>query len=458
MYLPDASLFRAYDVRGIVGETLQAADFISIGHAFASHVAETCQTRTPLIVALRDGRASSPNLCEAFIEGMLRAGAHVLDAGMGPTPLCYFASHHLDADGSVMITGSHNPPTHNGAKLMVDGKSLYGAQLARLHHRIQTGDLLHSRGRREEVNLLDEYVFELEKSLAHSGALDRLAIAWDAGNGAAGMVIAELLKDTVASHVKLFFDNDGSFPNHHPDPSVAANMADLQATLRAANGAIALGVAFDGDGDRMGAVDDLGRIVTPDHLLMLLAADVLARSGGATIIADVKTSERFFEHVRTQGGEPLMWITGHAHIKSKLAETGGKFAGEASGHIFFADEYYGYDDGIYAALRLVRIVAGSGKKLSELIDALPAVFASPEIRIDCADNKKFDIIAALKRQFPDAVTLDGVRVSNADGWWLIRASNTQAALSARAEGRCPQSLLRVMHNMHMALAANGVQI
>ena len=458
MHLPDASLFRAYDVRGVVGETLSAADFICIGQAFASHVAEICQTRTPLIVALRDGRESSPNLCEAFIEGMLHAGAHVLDAGVGPTPLCYFATHHLNADGSVMITGSHNPPSHNGAKFMCDGKSLYGAELASLRTRIANNDLLHSRGNREEVDLLDEYLFELKKVVQPSGALDKLNIVWDAGNGVAGLVIEPLLEHTEGTHVPLYLESDSRFPNHHPDPSVAKNLSDLQATIKAGNGKLALGVAFDGDGDRMGAVDDLGRIVAPDHLLMLLADDVLKNTPGATIIADVKTSDHFFERIKAQGGEPLLWLTGHAHIKTKLAKVGAKFAGEASGHIFFADEYYGYDDGIYAALRLARIVATSGKKLSQLVDALPPIFASPEMRIDCPDDKKFGVVEALQKQFPDAISIDGVRVHIPDGWWLVRASNTQAALSARAEAKCPDSLLRVMHAMHQALSTNGVEI
>ena len=457
MHLPSPSLFRAYDVRGIVGESLSAADFLSIGQAFASHVADQCQTRTPLIVAMRDGRDSSPNLMEAMIEGMLKAGAHVLDAGIGPTPMCYFATHHLEADGSVMITGSHNPPAHNGAKFMCDGKSLYGAQLASLRSRIEEKQLLHSRGAREEVDMLVEYVHEL-KRVVGDDLLNSFPVAWDAGNGVAGIVVEELLKHSKGKHAKLFLDVDSSFPNHHPDPAVAENMYELRKTIRAAKGGLRLGVAFDGDGDRMGAVDDKGRILSPDHTLMLLAAEVLKNNPGATIIADVKTSDQFFAAVARDGGTPLMWMTGHAHIKTKLAETNAKFAGEASGHIFFADEYFGYDDGLYAALRLIRLVAASGQKLSALVDALPQLFTSPEIRIDCADDAKFAIVEKLQTQFPDAVTLDGVRVSTPEGWWLIRASNTQAALSARAEGTSAQALTGLMHAMHSALAANGITI
>jgi len=281
-------------------------------------------------------------------------------------------------------------------------------------------------------------------------------IAWDSGNGVAGMVVEELLKTAKSPHVRLHLEVDGSFPNHHPDPAVAENMKDLQQAIHDFDGELAMGIAFDGDGDRMGAVDDLGRIVSPDHLLMLFAADVLRRATGATVIADVKTSDVFFNEIRAAGGTALMWLTGHAHIKTKLAETGAKFAGEASGHIFFADEYYGYDDGLYAALRLIRLVMESGKKLSELVDALPCIYASPEIRIPCADDKKFVLIDALQQQFPNAVAIDGVRVTTPEGWWLIRASNTQAALSARAESTSAQGLTKVMHAMHQALATNGM--
>jgi phosphomannomutase len=460
MHLPPASLFRAYDVRGIVGETLEAADFLAIGHAFASHVADICQTRTPLLVVMRDGRASSPNLAEAMIEGMLHAGAHVLDGGMGPTPMCYFATHHLNADGSVMITGSHNPPSHNGAKFMCDGKSLYGDELASLRSRIENNHLLHSRGQREEIDISDEYMFELRKIFDGGLLFGDLSVTWDAGNGVAGMVVEELLRYTKTKQVKLFLDPDSNFPNHHPDPAVPANLVSLQHAVTKFK--TALGVAFDGDGDRMGAVDELGRILSPDHLLMLLARDVLSREKGATIIADVKTSDQVFSDIKAHGGTPLMWKTGHAHIKTKLAETGAKFAGEASGHIFFADEYYGYDDGIYAALRLIRLVAESGKKLSELVDALPTLHASAEMRIDCADDKKFGVIDTIATQLAEqgatVNTLDGVRVSTTDGWWLIRASNTQAALVARAEGATPEALDRLMQALYQALNRNGIAL
>ena len=459
MHLPSPSLFRAYDVRGVVGESLSAPDFIAIGHAFASMVAEQCQCRTPLIVVLRDGRDSSPNLAEAMMEGLMRAGAHVLDGGMGPTPLCYFAGHHLQADGSVMITGSHNPPDHNGAKFVYDEKPFYGEQLAALRERIQNNQLLHSRGQREEVQMLDEYVQYLLRS-SHVAALDKLSAVWDAGNGAAGVVVKELLIGREKQHTGLFLDADGSFPNHHPDPADPHTLEILQATVREKGAA--LGLAFDGDGDRMGAVDELGRIVSPDHMLMLLARDVLARRPGARIMADVKTSDAFFDFVRQHGGIPEMGKTGHAHFKTAMPELGVIFGGEASGHLFFADEYFGYDDGIYAALRLARIVAESGKQLSELVDALPKLAASSELRIPCPDDRKFaitDAIAAEVAKRGDKVnTLDGVRVSSDDGWWLLRASNTQPALVARAEGHSAEGTERLLENLRRLLAAQDVAL
>lgn len=459
MKLPHPSLFRAYDIRGIVDETLTAEDFLHIGQSFASHVSENAQCRTPMIVCVRDARASSPNLAENMIEGMLKAGAHVLDAGVGPTPMCYFATHHLHADGSVMITGSHNPGHHNGAKFMCDDCSLAGTELASLRGRIEQAQLLHSRGQREEIDILDEYVICLQTALGESRALDKLAIAWDAGNGVAGGVIEELLKDSTQEHTLLFMEPDASFPNHHPDPAVPENMVHLQEAIKA-NPALAFGVAFDGDADRLGVVDDLGRLVPPDHLLMLFARDVLSRHPHAHIIADVKTSDSFFDDVKAHGGQPLMWKTGHALIKAKMREVGAKFAGEASGHIFFADEYFGYDDGIYAALRLARIVAISGKKLSQLIDALAPLHASAEIRIDCPDDKKFDIVAAIAKKVAEAGetvdTMDGVRVSMPEGWWLLRASNTQAALVARAEGKTKEGTEQMLAHIREALKTYGI--
>jgi phosphomannomutase len=459
-HLPDPSLFRAYDVRGIVGDNLHVEDFLAIGHAFASHIAEDAQCRTPLIVVVHDVRISSPELANAMIEGLMRAGAHVLDAGMGPTPMGYFAAQHLDADAAVIITGSHNPPSHNGAKFVVEGKSFYGAELAALRERLAEGRLLESRGQREEVHVHDEYLTAVKKALGNSDALNKISVAWDAGNGAAGVIIEPLLKATSVPQIGLCLEPDGIFPNHHPDPAEPENLHEVQRAV--AEHQCAFGVAFDGDGDRLGVVDDQGRLVSPDHLLMLFAFDVLTRHAGATILADVKTSDIFFEQVKKHGGNPVMWKTGHAHMKTKMPEMKAIFAGEASGHLFFADEYFGYDDGIYAALRLARIVAEADVTLSALVDALPQLHTSQELRIPCDDNKKFDVIAAVAQELTQSGAvvnmLDGVRVSTNDGWWLLRASNTQAALVARAEGTTPENTRRLLATLQYLLNAQGVHI
>ena len=442
--LPDASLFRAYDIRGIVGKTLHESDFYAIGQAFASHVIDTVNCRTPQIVLMRDGRHSSPALAQAMREGMASSGATVLDAGIGPTPMCYFATHLLEADASVMVTGSHNPKDHNGAKFTCLGASVHSDALLTLRTRIETQDLIRGRGHSEEISILPEYIAELMKVLPAGIKLGDLRIAWDAGNGAAGEVVEKLLGEEKRAAFGMFTQIDGDFPNHHPDPSNSKNLVDV---IRAVNTHKCLmGLAFDGDGDRLGVVDDRGKPVSPDHLLMLFARDVLNRKKDATIIADVKTTDAFFKQVALWGGHPLMWKTGHALIKDKMRETGAAFAGEASGHIFFADEYYGFDDALYAAVRLIRILLESNQPLSALVDALPILHSSEEWRIPCDDDKKFGVIeslaAMLTKEGASVNKLDGVRVTNDHGWWLIRASNTDAKLVARCEGYTAEGLQR----------------
>lgn len=440
--LPDASLFRAYDLRGIFGKTLHAEDCYALGQAFASHVVDTVNCRTPQIVLMRDGRHSSPALAHAMREGLASAGATVLDAGTGPTPMCYFATHFLAADGSVMITGSHNPKDHNGAKFTCLGASVHGEALAHLRRRIETQELVRGRGHSEEVSIQEDYIAELKKALPIGLDAHDLNIVWDAGNGAAGEVIAALINDDDTDALALYTTMDGDFPNHHPDPSDAKNLISLQKAVKSRSAL--MGLAFDGDGDRLGVVDERGKIISPDHLLMLFAKDVLSRKQDTTIIADVKTSDAFFRQVAAWGGHPLMWKTGHALIKDKMRETHATFAGEASGHIFFADEYYGYDDALYAAMRLIRIVVESKRPLSALVEALPILYSSTEWRIPVDDSKKFGIIESLAAMLvKDGAAinqLDGVRVTNEYGWWLVRASNTDAKLVARCEGYTPEGL------------------
>lgn len=430
---PAASIFRAYDVRGVVGETLFPQDFRAIGQAYAAHVAQALKVTQPSIIVMRDGRLTSPLLAGAMMEGLLAAGCDVLDGGVGPTPMCYFATHAMHAHGSIMITGSHNPPQHNGAKFMVGEKPLYGKMLGALRNMITHGRLQHGHGSMRGIDVREAYLARLLQVSDAAG----MRIVWDTGHGAAGEVVEALAaKLTAAQHHLLYTRIDGQFPAHHPDPSQPENLHDVQEAVLQHSAHI--GIALDGDGDRVGIVDDAGRIVSPDHLLMLLARGVLKGKPHATIIADVKTSDAFFADVTAHGGTPLMWKTGHALIKEKMQENGAAFAGEASGHIFFADQYFGFDDGIYAAMRVIALMKESGEPLSAMIDALPNLHASEEMRIACADDKKFTVVEQLATHLAaegaTVNTLDGVRVSTPQGWWLLRASNTQAALVARCEG------------------------
>lgn len=449
------SIFRAYDIRGIVGDTLFASDFRSIGQAFATYVADTLKVTQPSIIVMRDGRLTSPLLAGAAMEGLLAAGCHVLDGGVGPTPMCYFATHAMGAHGSIMITGSHNPPQHNGAKFMVGHASLYGKNLASLHSMIARGRMLTGTGSMRGIDVRDAYITRLREVTDASG----MQLVWDTGHGAAGEAVEALAQALPgAQHHLLFTRIDGRFPAHHPDPSQPENLRDVQEAIQLRGADI--GIALDGDGDRVGIVDDMGRIVSPDHLLMLLARDVLRGKPHAPIIADVKTSDAFFADVTAHGGEPLMWKTGHALIKEKMQQTGAAFAGEASGHIFFADRYFGFDDGIYAAMRVIALVKNSGEKLSTLIDALPTLHASEEFRIACDDAKKFTLVetiaARLASEGASVNGLDGVRVSTPNGWWLLRASNTQAALVGRCEGTTPEACDALIAQLRTRLSEFGL--
>lgn len=457
--LPSSSLFRAYDLRGIVGETLHAADMLAVGHALASEVIDRTHRTQPTIVLARDGRLSSPALARAMRDGLMAAGAHVIDIGIGPSPYAYFAAKHVNADGCVMITGSHNPKNHNGMKAVIAGRSLYGDALAALRERLEKQCLHNGNGTSEPRDLHADYAATLLQEL--SGVTLGFPVVWDAGNGAAGDMVSRITAKIAApQHALLFCDIDGNFPNHHPDPSDPKNLTDLRAQVLQHPGAI--GLAFDGDGDRLGVMDERGRIVSPDHVLMLFARDVLAGTPHATIIADVKTSDRVFADIAAHGGNARMGKTGHALIKELMLETGAAFAGEASGHIFFADRYYGFDDGLYAAIRLLSLVARSGQTLSTLVDALPVIHASPEWRIPCSDDTKFAVVdavaASLAARGENVNTLDGMRVSYAGGWWLLRASNTQGALVARAEGHDAPSLAQMTQHLAQALATHGLAV
>ncbi len=455
------SIVRAYDIRGVVDETLTDQDCFWYGRGFATHTAESLGNPHPRICVVRDGRVSSQRLARALKQGLKASGAQVFDGGIGPTPMGYFSAYRYDMQGVIVVTGSHNPPTHNGMKTMLGQHSFYGEALSALTQRIEHSALLKGDGAESEINLMEDYARALIATSGIGVTERTLSIVWDAGNGAAGPMV-ELLAASIPVHKHglMFTRVDGHFPNHHPDPSDPHNLVQLQEAVTGAQ--CDIGLALDGDGDRLGVVDDKGRILSPDHLLMLFIDDVLRHRPGATIIADVKTSDSVFERIARKGGKPLMWKTGHAHIKAKMREVDAAFGGEASGHLFFADKYFGYDDGLYAALRIAAIVGSSGQKLSTLVDALPPLYGSPEIRIECDDSVKFQRIAALQdallAQGAEVNTLDGVRVSTPDGWWLLRASNTQPALVGRAEGSDAASLERVMQSLTAAIDSVGLKL
>ena len=450
------SIIREYDVRGIIDETLNAEDARAIGGAFATMVAQVRGTG-PRICLGYDGRLTSPALETALSEGMVSAGAHVVRVGRGPTPMLYFGVHHLEADGGVMVTGSHNPPEHNGFKFMLGQDAFYGQQIEQLGKLVADGVPRVDGGPIEENGILDVYVDGLVAAFQGDG---RLKVAWDPGNGAAGDAVQMLSRRLPGRHDVINGEIDGTFPAHHPDPTVPANLLQLQQLV--AMGAHHVGIALDGDGDRIGVIDDAGRIIWADLLMALLARDVLSSQPGATVIADVKSSQTLFDEIARLGGIPVMWRTGHSLIKAKMAELKAPLGGEMSGHLFFADRYYGFDDAMYAAVRLLNVIEAAGKSLSELRDQLPTLANTPEIRFACPDEKKFDVVAEVRDRLLsegfEVNDIDGVRVNSEDGWWLLRASNTQAVLVARCEARDDAALTRVKCALESELAKSGIQL
>jgi len=448
----DSAIFREYDIRGVTTENFTAETVYAIAHAFAAKAMGK-------VVIARDGRLSSPALAKMLAAGLLDAGCNVVDIGLGPTPMLYYAATTLHAAGGVMLTGSHNPPDHNGMKFTLGGKAFYGAAIQELRTIVQGKPLKSSepKGHYSTHDIHDDYLNALIN--AYDGTRE-LRVAWDAGNGATGDVMKDLCARLPGKHFTLFETIDGTFPNHHPDPTIPHNLVDLIATVKKEN--CDLGIAFDGDGDRIGVVDDEGEILWGDQLLMLYAADILRENPGATIIADVKASGALFEEITRLGGKPLMWKTGHSLIKSKMAETKAPLAGEMSGHIFFADKYYGYDDALYAAVRLLGVASRSGKKLSDLRKALPQRINTPEIRFHCDDARKFNVIEEVKARLSDDKAdfsdVDGVRVNTKDGWWLLRASNTQPMLVARCEAAEATALDRLKEDLGKQLDLSGVKL
>jgi phosphomannomutase len=455
----DPTILREYDIRGVIGKTLGPDDARAIGRGFATLLRRAGGSK---VAVGCDGRTSSPMLEAALVEGLTASGVDVVRVGMGPTPMLYYAEASAeDVQGGIQITGSHNPPDYNGFKMVFQGRPFFGADILRLGEMAAAGDWLEGSGAVEQRDVLDAYIERMLEALGgiDPAALSSLRIGWDAGNGAAGPALERLVARLPGEHFCLYTEVDGHFPNHHPDPTDEANLADLKKLVADKN--LDFGVAFDGDGDRIGAIDGEGRVIWGDQLLMIYAEDLLGKLPGSTIIADVKASRALFDHVAALGGKPLMWKTGHSLIKSKMKETGAPLAGEMSGHVFFADDYFGYDDALYAALRLIAASARLGQSVTQLRAAMPAMLNTPELRFQVDESRKFAAIDEVKQRLAgtDAQVndTDGVRVTSADGWWLLRASNTQDVLVARAESESQAGLERLLAQIDEQLALSGLE-
>ncbi len=448
----DPTILREYDIRGVVGETLSRDDALALGRAFGTRIVESGGQS---VAVGYDGRATSPELAEALITGLLACGLAVRQIGLGPTPMLSFAIKHLSTDGGIMVTGSHNPPDYNGFKMTLQGRPFFGADIQALGKLAASEAFATGDGVADEIDLREDYVARLAEEFQPG----RMAsIAWDPGNGAACDVLNLLCGSIPGHHHVINGIVDGTFPGHHPDPTVAENLAQLQSHVR--ENQCELGIAFDGDGDRIGAVDGQGRILWADQLMMLFAADVLQDSPGAAIIADVKSSQALFDEIERLGGDAQMWKTGHSLIKSKMAELSAPLAGEMSGHIFFADRYYGFDDALYAAVRLLALIERQQTSLAALYDQMPAMCNTPEVRFPCAEDRKFAVIKEVANRLAvsgaDVTTIDGVRVRTPDGWWLLRASNTQDVLVARCESRDQEGLSRLKQYLCDQLVESGL--
>lgn len=434
-------IFRAYDIRGVVSKTLTPEVVKIIGRAIGSE-AKTLEQNT--IAVGRDGRASGPQLADALIEGIRSTGCNVVNVGEVPTPVLYYATHYLETGSGVMVTGSHNPPEYNGLKIMLAGETLFGDRITALRTRALSGEFASGSGGVEMVDVTSEYVRRVTEDIPVAIG-NAFKVVIDCGNGVAGAVAPQLIRALGHDVTELYCEVDGTFPNHHPDPSVPENLKDLIATVKE-NGAD-IGFAFDGDGDRLGVVDGNGAIIYPDRQLMLFARDVLSRNPGAEIVFDVKCTSRLPMVIEKLGGKPVMWKTGHSFIKSKLKETGAPLAGEMSGHIFFKERWYGFDDALYASARLLEILMGLKLPPAEVFKKLPKGVATPELRVDLEEGEHLAFMEKLTQSssFGDAkvTTIDGLRVDFADGWGLVRASNTTPSLVLRFEGDNKEALVRI---------------
>ena len=448
-------IFRQYDIRGIVGEDLDAEVTEAVGRAFGSRVRLDSSLRSPTVAVGYDNRLTSPSLADGLIAGIRSAGVDVVDVGTVPTPVLYWSEVTLGADAGVQITGSHNPPEWNGIKMTHGGSSLYGDAIQDLLRSINEADFTSGSGGYERVTVLDRYVDDI----AGRFNLERpMRVAVDCGNGTGSILAVRLLEAIGVEVTPLFCESDPTFPNHHPDPTVDDNLIDLIRSVESGNHD--LGVAFDGDADRIGAIDDQGQIIRGDILLLLFGLDLLKKRGpGQKLIFDVKCSQVLPELFEKAGGEPIMWQTGHSLIKNKMRETGALLAGELSGHIMIADDYLGFDDALYDACRLIEIISRSGRTLSEMVSDFPEYRSTPEIRIDVTEDQKWTVVSEALVYFKekyDVISVDGVRILFGDGWALLRASNTQPVIVARFEARSESRLMEIRTEIAEWLTQVGV--
>jgi phosphomannomutase/phosphoglucomutase len=442
-----STIFREYDIRGLADEELLDPGVVELGQAIGTYL----QRNNGQSVTLgRDCRLSSERLRNALIKGLRSSGCHVTDIGVAPTPLLYYSVFHLKAAGAVMITGSHNPSEYNGFKVVSGGSTIHGDEIQELRRMIEKRDFLEGAGSEKSVDVVTPYVDEISAPFRFER---RVKVVADAGNGTAGPVMHRIFQKLNCEATELFFNMDGHFPNHHPDPTVPKNLSQLIAAVESAGAD--LGIAFDGDADRIGAVDDRGTVIYGDQLMIIYSREILRRKPGATFIGEVKCSQALYDDIRQHGGNAIMWRTGHSLIKAKMKETHAELAGEMSGHMFFADRYYGFDDALYAACRLMEIVAHSGRPLSAQLADLPKTVATPEIRVDCADERKFEVVKRVTEQYRKThpiVDVDGVRILFPRGWGLVRASNTQPVLVLRFEASTPELLAQYQQEVESALA------
>ncbi len=425
----NSNIFREYDIRGMVPDELNKESVYQLGLSFGTYY----HNHGALRIALgRDCRLSSPELSEALLEGLMESGMKVVDVGMVPTPLLYFSLFHLEMDGGIQITGSHNPPDYNGFKICLGKTTIYGREIQRIREIGEAGKFHSGKGSAEEAHVINPYLDYLQENI-QPGQVSRKVVV-DAGNGVGGLVAPEAFSRMGVEVEKLFCEPDGRFPNHHPDPTIPENLKSLIEKI--SENSADLGIALDGDADRIGVVDHEGNIIWGDQLMIIFSRDLLERKPGAKIIGEVKCSQVLFDDIERHGGKPIMWKAGHSLIKGKMKEEGALIAGEMSGHIFFADRYFGYDDAIYAGARLLEILTRKGKSIRDLLSGVPKMVSTPEIRLDCPDEKKFQVVAEMAAEFKreyQVIDVDGARVLFDGGWGLVRASNTQPVLVFRFE-------------------------